>query len=109
MARNARDCRDAGGCRVDEGSLVCVLHTGMIRLRHETGMNRAATKDRHKAPALPPLVPLSLQDSGPLVAFSLPALIVKIHQDAGAACGLVLPDSADKIHQSESVSHLLSF
>ena len=57
-----------------------------IRVGSRNPDEACGEQDRHKAPALPLIHPLSLQDCGPQAAFLLPDAVGKIHQDAGATC-----------------------
>ena len=49
----------------------------------QTPTYHVATKDRHKAPTRPHLIPLSLQDAGPLAASYDPFCLSKIIRMAG--------------------------
>src|SRR5579872_5710989 len=70
--------RDKGRGRVDEGALC--LSSLDSRESNEASYNLGGItcrKDKHKAPTLPRIRPLSLQDVGT----SLPYSVIKIHQD----------------------------
>src|SRR5579859_252443 len=63
IVRVALFCRDKGRCGMDEGALCLSPSCGgdLLASQHTT-TNRIATRDKHKAPTLPSVHPLSLQN-----------------------------------------------
>ncbi len=70
-------CRDNGRCGTDEGAL-CLSGVGVTgQGYHETPTESQPEEDKHQAPTLPHIDPLSLQ-SGDLHLVSFPFAAVKI-------------------------------
>ena len=83
---NARKCPPAS-CR-DKGRGGACPRWGATLLLHEIPTGSRCHQDKHKAPTLPHIRPLSLQDG----SRTFPHAVFTSHQDAGAACGPLIPE-----------------
>src|SRR5216683_7851190 len=87
--RRKPSCRDKGRSGVDEGAL-CLSWWGCDRLASRNPDHSSCQQDKHKAPTLLHVHPLSLQDAGG-PSHSFPDSVVKNHQgDCSNSQGLFL-------------------
>jgi len=88
-------CRDKGWGSADEGALCLSWWEGDPSASRNPGES-SRNEDKHKAPALPHIRPLSLQDGGGRF-LSFPDSVVTQHQDGGGHFHLLL-HSVVKVH-----------
>ena len=106
-------CRDKGLGWVDVGVLdegaLCLsswVCDHLMGYHHTPGESRC-DEDKHKAPTLPHIRPLSLQDGGGHFQ-SLPDLVVKHYQDGGGRFAL-FPHSVVSVRQYEDAIYPLYY
>ena len=77
---------------MDEGAL-CLSSCRYDPLASETTYESRGNEDRHKAPSLPRIRPLSLQNRGPLVS----DLVITIRQICGNRLIVLLAEAVDDL------------